>query len=391
MLIGRISRGCLLDGSFEGLESMRKYGLVAAFLAIVMSLSVTAANACQPGCDCANVLPMLENRAEAKRLEDKAHAREVIKQNDNSVGVTCFDRAMMLTARLGGIFSDRAPGGIVPPASESVFGTSSFPDFGAGTKLVKGLDAVVSPTMQGHVGNFTDSLSHALGATIAGYLNNFVSGLIDGFLDDISDAVGDIAGFITTLNTTYNNLQNVMATLGLAMPAVVVTAVASINAAWTIINGALTASITFITNAMTTLVNNIVGMISSALNGLMAAAAPDGECARIAKLWGNGNMPDLTIFPEWRSIVGGAIERGTPYYTIYEMLTGNIPTTPMNGAPGQHLMQELLNAANSSIISNALSDFNTLLSAPGTLPSWQTPPFIPVTATVDAVIAEMNN
>ncbi|MDY0009031.1 MAG: hypothetical protein RBS08_04935 [Bdellovibrionales bacterium] len=367
---------------------MRKYTIVAAFFALLFSLSVTAAYACQPGCDCDNVLPMMQNRADAKRLETKAHARQVIKQNDNSVGMTCFDRALMLTAKLGGIFSDVAPGLSLPVANESVFGTSSFPDYGASNKLVRGLDAVVTPTMQGHVMNFTDSLSHALGATVAGYLNAFVGSVINDFLSNISGPLGDLGGYVSQVNTYYNTLVNAMSLLGVSMPTVVMGAVATINGMWAAINAMISGVVAAVTNAINGLVNAVVGMIQSAMHGLMAAMTPEGECSRIAKLWGNGNMPDLTMFPDWRSLMGGAVERGTPYFTMFEMLSGAIPSS--FGTPGTHLMQELMNSSNSSIITNAMNDLSGGLSGPNTgLPSWQTQPIIPVSSSLDAIIGQM--
>lgn len=366
---------------------MRKYSFLAVFFTLLFSLSVTAAYACQPGCDCNNVLPVMQNAADAKRLETKMHAREVIKQNDNSVGMTCFDRAMMLTAKLGGIFSDVSPGFAMPIGNTSVFGPVSFEDYGVSIKLVRGLDAVVSPTMQGHVANFTDSLSHALGATVAGYLNAFVTGAIQNFLNDLVVPMGQISGFVSDINGYYTTLQNAMNLLGLAMPSIVITAVATINAAWGMINALISGAVAAITNAINGLVNTIVAMIGSAVHGLLAAMAPDGECSRIAKLWGNGNMPNLGIFPDWRSLMGGAVERGTPYFTMFQMLTGAIPNT--FGTPGIHLMQELMNASNSTIITNALNDLTGALSGPGSLPSWPTPPLIPITATVDDIISQM--
>lgn len=360
---------------------MRKYTMVAAFFALLFSLSVTAAYACEPGCDCDNVLPMMQNRADAKRLETKGHARQVIKQNDNSIGMTCFDRAMMLTAKLGGIFSDVAPGLSLPVANESVFGTSSFPDYGASNKLVRGLDAVVSPTMQGHVMNFTDSLSHALGATVAGYLNAFVGNIINDFLSNIAGPMGDLGGYVSQVNTYYNTLVNAMSLLGVSMPTVVLGAVATINGMWAAINAIISGAVAAVTNAINGLVNAVVGMIQSAMHGLMAAMTPEGECSRIAQLWGNGHVPSL--FPEFRSLMGSAIEIGTPYFTMYQMLSGSV------SGGGMHLMQELTNATNSSIISNALNDLTGSLSAPNTLPSWQTQAPIPLSATLDDIIGQM--
>ncbi|MFN7114511.1 MAG: hypothetical protein ACK4PK_09185 [Alphaproteobacteria bacterium] len=367
---------------------MRQFWFLTVFFALIFSLSVTSAYACQPGCDCNNVLPIMQNAAEAKRLESKMHSRQVIKQNDNSVGMTCFDRALMLTAKLGGIFSDVSPGFAMPAGNTNLFGNVSFPDYGASTKLIRGLEAVVSPTMQGHVSNFTDSLSHALGATVAGYLTAMMAP-IQNLLNDISgQVIGQLGPLVDDINEAYEQLQTLLNLLGLAMPNIVLVTVGTINGViWPAINTFISGAMAAITTFINSLVNSIVSMISSAIHGLLAAMTPDGECSRIAKLWGNGNMPDLGIFPDWRSLMGGAVERGTPYFTMFQMLTGAIPNT--FGTPGTHLMQELMNATNSTIITNALNDLTGALSGPGSLPSWQIPPIIPVTATVDDVISQM--
>jgi len=362
---------------------MRKYGFLGLFLVLMMSLSVTAANACQPGCDCDNVLPIMQNRAESKRVEAKAEARELIKQNDNSVGMTCFDRALMLTARLGGIFSDVSSMPSLPISNTSVFGTSSFPDFGASTKLVRGLDAVVSPVMQGHVTNFADSISHMLGATVAGYLNGFVNSAINSFLSSIAGPMGDLAGYVSDINSYYNTLVSAMDLLGLAMPTAVITAVATINAAWSLINSMISGAVAAVTSAINSLVNSIVTMINSAVSSLMAAATPDGECSRIAQLWGNDYTPP-GFLDEFQSLMGAAIEKGMPYFTLYEMLNNSI-----SGSPGNDLIQEITNATNSTFISNALSDLTGGLNGPGGMPSWKTFSVIPISDTVDDVIGQM--
>ncbi|MBW7911102.1 MAG: hypothetical protein H3C49_07500 [Alphaproteobacteria bacterium] len=362
---------------------MRKYGFIALFLAVMMSLSVTSANACQPGCDCNEMLPIIGNRADAKRVEGKSEARELIKQNDNSVGMTCFDRALMLTARLGGIFSDVSAMTSLPINNTSVFGTSSFPDFGASTKLVRGLDAVVSPVMQGHVTNFADSISHMLGATVAGYLNGFVNSAIDSFLTAISGPMGDLGGYVADINSYYTTLVSAMDLLGLAMPTAVITAVATINAAWSMINSMISGAVAAVTSAINSLVNSIVSMINSAVSSLMAAATPDGECSRIAQLWGNDYTPPA-FATEFQSLMGAAIEKGMPYFTLYEMLNNSI------SGGGTDLLQEITNATNTTFITDALNDLTSGgLSAPGNIPSWKSFSVLPVSSTVDDVIGQM--
>lgn len=360
---------------------MRKYGFLALFLALMMGLSVTAANACQPGCDCDNVLPLFERRAEAKRAEAKSEARELIKQNDNSVGMTCFDHALMLTSRLGGIFSDVSAMASLPISNTSVFGTSSFPDFGASTKLVRGLDAVVSPIMAGHVPNFTDSLSHMLGATIAGYLNSFVNSAINSFLSSISGPMGDLAGYVSDINSYYNTLVAAMDLLGLAMPTAVITAVATINAAWSMINSMISGAVAAVTSAINSLVNSIVTMINSAISSLVAAATPDGECSRIAQLWGNDYSPPGFV-DEFQSLMGAAVEKGMPYFTLYDLLNNAV------SGGGTDLLQELSN--NSGILSQAMNDLTSGgLSAPGSMPSWKDFDVLPVSSSIDDVIGQM--
>ncbi len=363
---------------------MRKHTFLAAFFSMMLGLSVISSQsyALQPGCP-QEVMDAIENHAEAKRVESKAAARQVIKQNDNAPGMTCFDRAMTLTSRLGGIFSDVSPTGIIPAANESVFGTSSFPDFGATTKLIKGLDAVVSPTLQGHVTNFADSLSSLLGATVAGYMNEFVSSTLDPILDSIAGPMGTLSGYVADLNSYYSTLQTAMNILGVSMPTVVMTAVAAINAAWSAINSFISGAVAAITNAITSIVNTIVDTINSAVSSLMAAATPEGDCSRIAQLWGN-DFPD-----GFRSLIGSAVEQGMPYFTMFQMVAGEIPDNM--GTPGTHLLQEIFNSSNNSIITNALNDLlpGGALSGPGVLPSWPTPPIFGTDASLTDIISQM--
>lgn len=364
---------------------MKSYSFLAGFFALMLGLSVLSsqAYALQPGCP-EEVMDTIKNHADAKRVESKAHARQVIKQNDNAPGMTCFDRAMTLTSRLGGIFSDVSPTGIIPAANEAVFGTSSFPDFGASTKLVKGLNAVVAPMVQGHTSNFTDSLSQMLGATVSGYMTEFVSSTLDPILDSLSEPLGDLSSAVSDLNSYYTTLQSALNLLGVSMPTVVMTAVAAINAAWSAINSFISSTVAMITNTINSIVSSITDLINSAVSSLVAAATPEGDCSRIAQLWGNG-------FPseDFRSLIGSAVERGTPYFSMFEMLSGNIPNS--FGTAGESLLEEIFNTSNGDIISRALEDLSPggKLSTPGILPSWATPPIFGSDATLADIISEM--
>lgn len=367
---------------------MRKNIFLAAFFSMMLGLSVISSQsfALEPGCP-PEVKEAMDRHADAKRIESKAHARQVIKQNDNAPGMTCFDRAMTLTSRLGGIFSDVSPTGIIPAANESVFGTSSFPDFGATTKLIKGLDAVVSPTLQGHVTNFADSLSAMLGATIAGYMNEFVNSTIDPILDSIAGPMGTLSGYVADLNSYYSTLQTAMNILGVSMPTVVMTAVAAINAAWSAINSFISGAVAAITNAITSIVNTIVDTINSVATSLLAAATPAGECSYIAQLWGNGEA----AVANFRSLVGGGVERGTPYFTMADLISGDIPASFPAAVPTDFLTQEIFNDVNQTILTNLGLDFDAggILSGPGGHAQWPAPPTLAPNTSIADIISQM--
>lgn len=346
---------------------------VVLFLGLGLAVTANFAHAQQnPGCP-EEAKQAADNHADAKIMESRAHASEILPQNDNSPGMTCFDYAVGLTSRLGNIFSDVAPGGTIPVAAEAIFGTSSFPDYGAqSVKLMKGLDAVVNPTMRGHAVNFADSLSFGLGATVLGYMNEFFDSVVGPVLDSMNAAIGTLAGYVGDFNTYYGMLQTALNLLGVSTPAIVQSAVVGINQAWNLINQLVSNLVAAITNVINTIVDTVMDIISNVITSIMGAATPDGDCSRIAQLWGND-------FPEgFRSLIGSAVERGTPYFTMIQMLTGAIPDSM--GQPGPRLILEIFTENNSNIIQRALDDLlpGGVLSGPGMMPSWPpVPTFLP--------------
>jgi hypothetical protein len=347
----------------------------AVVLFIGLGLGVTAnfahANTCAPGCP-QEACEAAQNHGQAKQVESKAHTSEIMPQNDNSPGMTCFDHAMGLTSRLGGIFSDVNPTGVIPVANSSVFGTSSFPDYGSATKLIKGLDAVVNPTIQGHASNFADSLSAALGATVLGYMNEFVNTTIQPIIDSITGPLATLNGYVGTMNGYVTAVQTAMNLVGLAMPGAITGFVAALNAAWNTINSFISGAVAAITNIINGIVNTITAAINSVVTSVLSAATPEGSCSRIAQLWGNDQPAGF------RSLIGSAIERGTPYFSMIEMLSGEIPDSL--GPPGTRLLQEIFNTSNATIITNALDDLlpGGVLSGPGSSAWWPaTPMFLP--------------
>jgi len=359
----------------------------AVVLFLGLGLGVTAnfahANNCAPGCP-QEACEAAQNHAKAKEVESKAHTSEIFPQNDNSPGMTCFDHAIALTSRLGNMFSDVSPDGPIPVANETVFGTSSFPDYGARSiKLMAGLDAVVNPTSQEHASNFADSLSAALGATVLGYMNEFLNTMVQPILDSITGPLATLNGYVSDMNTYMGILQTALNLLGVSMPALVQAAVTAINAAWDTINSFISGLVAAITNVINAIVDTVMSLINGVLTSLMAMMTPDGQCSRITQLWGNG-------FPDgFRSLVGSAIERGTPYFTMFEMLSGQIPDSL--GQPGVRLMQEIFNTSNATIITNALDDLlpGGVLSGPGSSTWWPAVPILPPNPTTDDIRSQM--
>ena len=393
---------------------MRKNIWMAAFFALVMGLSTTASYAaCRPGCSCTDpaapggaggsgsnpensagtqggIMGALERRADAKRLENRAQTRQHVTMNDNGPGMTCFDHALALTQQLGDIFSDVGPG-FVPPRSADIFiGGSSFPDMGLSNTLGIGLNDVVSPGLMSHVANFGDSLSNALGATIAGYLNDFAAGI----LTPLTDAFNAVSGPIDQVNTAmasingwYSTISSILEVLGGQMPTYIIGVIATVNGLWTLIQDMISTALSAAMTAVTSIISSIQSAISAAITQVtnMFSNLGGEGCARIANLW----QGDLTLslpapFNDFRGLVGQAVEVGAPYFTLYQMLTGAI------GGGGSHLLEELGNASNNDIISRALGDITGILSGPGSIPSWPAvPPFSPVGTTTTDIISAM--
>jgi hypothetical protein len=371
---------------------MRKYSLSAMFFSLMLCLSVTASYACTPGCPCdtpaaqgpaggsdanpensggnsGGVLGAINRHGEAIRVREKAQTQQHIKQNDNGPGMTCFDRALGMTQQLGQIFSDVIPNAI-PARNDAVFGASSFPDMGISNFLGEGLSAVVQPMAQAHATNFVDSLSALLGATeMFAFVDDF-RGQLTGFVTSLTAPINSINTAMGTFNTYYNTISSLMTALGATVPQAVVGIVTMINSVWSMIQNFINSILSAILTTINTIFTTITTFLSNLIGQIFAQFAPDGVCARIEQLWGNG-------FPSgFRSLIGQAVERGTPYFTMIEMLQNNIPSTM--GIAGRNLVREITRDANSDIINRALNDLlpGGMLSGPGSpdMPTFPMPP-----------------
>ncbi len=371
---------------------MKKLLFIALFSVLMAGLAVTASYAaCQPGCDCpaggtgpqgsnnySGVFGAMERHSNLMRLRDKAYTREIVKQSDNGIGMTCFDHAIALSSRLGNIFSDVVPAGAFPANQTRVWYSPQFQggNYGADKPLLDAIGKVVSPVAQGHVDDFADSLSASLGATALGWFTGVINGLLAGLLGPINAALATINGAFGTLNTLMNTLMNLMTLLGGIIPMAVPVAVTALKAALQAVQNFITTTIVGFQTAVRTAVNTLM---TTLVNGTQTSQqshsvpAGTGECDRIQQLWGNQQPPAFDNGAGNRALVGTGIETGTSYFNFSQLLGQQA----MPGGMGTDLLNEISTGANSTIISGALADVTAggALAGPNaTLPYWPTAP-----------------
>lgn len=379
--------------------------IFAAFLFTLMlsglvTTAVSAAN-CQPGCDCSSgsdgtgLYGEMQRRAEAMRVRDKAYNRQVFKQSDNTLGMTCYDRALAMTARLGTIFSDVAPsmsGNTMPPNDNVFGGSSSYPTFGIDnvdhSYLILSLQKTLVPIAQDHASDFSQSISAALGATSLGLLGGLV-GTLQGWLNNnVFGTVNQINGAVQTVRTWLDLISAALDLFGTALPTVITGTVNLIISYWGELQSALGTVVQDAVNVILQFVSQYFNILLTDVYGL--DGTNHGSCDRIAQLWGkkdsNGQqVPSNLTNP----LTGGGLTSGTPYFNLSQLLN----PTSLSGIAGSDLLQSLNNDNNgsNSILQKALRDVsaNGGLSAPGNIPSWPRTPSIPANATSDCVIKIM--
>lgn len=357
---------------------MRKFNLLALCVAAMMMLSITAVQAASaPGCDSADpntsIMGVMQNQGDAMRVRDKAYARQIIKRNDPSLGMTCFDEAMGLTSRLGSIFSDvksvtAAPSGVFTGAIDYTLGVDKL--------LINNLSSAVTPALSGYLDDFDiGSLSAALGAYITGALAA-VTGVVNAAIAPILATITSVTGTLTTIQgyiTTFNTIAN---SLSLPLPHL---SVAPIIAA---LNAAVAAVQAMISTVMGTITAAISSLISTVLSQIMGPLT-DLTCDNISNLWDDGNPTGGAV-----SIEGSGIETGTPYFTLDDLFGGS------PAGVGAALLAELSTSSSAGILNKAASDLTTLLDAPkaaGGLPSWKrVPAGLNAASSVSAIIGLMN-
>lgn len=356
---------------------MKKSALIVLFAGMLALLSVTAVHAATvPGCN-KEVHDAQKNQADAMRVRDKAYSREIIKRNDPALGMTCFDQAMGITGRLGGIFSDVFTPSLASIANTNVFSGADtatslinmFTKGGTGNLLINNLNNVITPTLNEFLNDFTGTLSQILGTTIGNFLNTIV-GSINTALSAINTYVGTITGTISSIVTFINNIQTIANQLSIALPqAVIIAITTTLKAIQSALNAAMSALMAAVNAAISAIMSGVMALINSLTNI---------ACDRIADLWADGNPTGGA-----ESVEGNGIEFDTPYYTYDDLLAGS----PAGAGPD--LLDELGNTFNAGVLSAALSDLTSKLNAPCNIKSWKTPPIFPPASTTSAIIGLM--
>lgn len=348
---------------------MKRFFFIALLFSAFLGLSVTASYAqskCLPGCDCEGIWEVQKNHADAMRVRDRAYERQIIKRNDSTLGLTCFDQAMRVTSRLGHIFSDNVP---VPPlpANTSVFTPPlEYPHWGVENLLADELHTVITPVLGEVLNDFGGSLFGNIIAEAMGTLMDTASG----FIGQILDEVGGTVDQITEIMELVDQIASLMDALGVVPPEGVVAAIAIIDGLKATLDGLISG----LTTILSTAINFIVGQLWS----FLMSGVNDMDCHRIEELWNSAGIGGGI-----KSIEGTGLELGTPYFDFNTLLSGG----PADG--GTDFIQEIGNATNSGILSLALTDLTTKL-IPGGMPSYPaSPPAFPLTATVDDIIGAM--
>ena len=422
------------------MASVRKFLFLAALGCMLSVVTVSASfamNPCvpRPGCSC-RFLDSAERHADANRVRDKAYARQIPKQADNTMGMNCYDKMLLVSSRQGQIFSDTPPAAIYPPANlvawdpsnavnrkvyDDGAGVGNNPATGKSKLLSSNYRVVFEQEAKNHASNnnFADTLSKWLGATLMNLLGGFLDSLTAGvgaILGQINAAIATVNGYFTTLTTYIDTIQYWLDFIGAALPVIVGTTVTIIQGIWTTLVDGITTLVNTVQTTMNTIINTITGYIQGLMGSMMEyMGAAEDPCARVKRLWnpdsvsgqgGTGGGPIMSLVflglsvlmdpgsgiglpnvPGFRPMEGGGIERGAPYFDFNALVKKSGMNNPLGTAiaslaAATDLTDELNNALNQPILAAALADLNTgLLSAreaPGAGVIWPTIPAVAI-------------
>jgi hypothetical protein len=372
---------------------MKRSLLIFGFMSLMMALTFVSVGVhaadipadCPPGCDCPpntngdgtfdGVLGAQEAYGDAERMRDKGEAQEVIKQNDNGPGMTCFDQALGVTAKLGNIFSDKVPANM-PAEVRAVYGNSQYsaadiitPTLAENLKKVMTGPDGNNGLLQKHTANFIASKSAAFGAVAPLSYMSTLTGSMQTQVNTILDNAG-ITGTLTNFQASLNALDNfwdsdiVSAISGLATAFGLTQIVNTINSINTTL-GNIDNTLNSIRAALSGAINLILGSVFQNILNQDNMSDGSGACDRISKLWGGiaGTFD--------KAITGVGNDKGAPYFTIKEMIDNTLPP-----GMGDDIVQALLT---DEAVANRLRDALDVgaLAGPGQSPTWpDVPPVV---------------
>ena len=152
------------------IKKIYKYALFSAALLSGVSVAMNTASAgvtSQPGCD-QGYYTALESRANAKRVLDHAYATELILQTNSTLAMSCFDQAVVNSAKGAFIFADVSKSiSEFSSSSDSVLNTGwatnysswVYPGSAITEMLIVHLDNIIESTLENILDNFDNSAS----------------------------------------------------------------------------------------------------------------------------------------------------------------------------------------------------------------------------------------
>jgi len=376
---------------------MKKIALFLATVCASVSLAAVSVQAAplsqdkmDPGCS-VDVMKLLINQANAVRSRNRAYAREILNRQESTLYLTCFDQAMVLSAKLGFMFSDNVIGN-PPPANTVVFTEAlAYPDWGATHQLAVDIDKVVSPFLDDFLqNNFLPPWSNA---------NNRISALADNiktWLDEIKQFQDDEKnGPPPNLVAQYLKRVKDIEDLVNSFP----------NMAWDELPDGLQQYNDLI-DGLEQLIQDIrdqrqngnsehplgVGeLLDRIKNAIMNTQM---NCTRLDDIWNKRNAASQFYPPE-----GQDYYPLTPYFTMEELLnwsntatpftwnaTLTLPCPPTGPATDEWCAEFATTTQDRNVLQQALDDLMGPLSKPGQSPIWPDPPIIWPGATEEDII-----
>lgn len=386
---------------------------------------------------------ILENVGDAQRVKDKLYAM-LLKQTDAQMAISCFDKAVAMASRLGGIYSDVVDIGkngvplpdIATFRKENIYNT--FASFGI--RPGDGDEIIENNTLAGHLNNvvgfpltnyLSDGVAFAgnaakMGANAVRSMQN-LSASVTGFLNDaqtVSSAAQEAFAAINTVADTVGNITSAAGQLsmsigspnGLVMEAAidfssnidlgpVAALIGAIGQAAGYANDLLPKVNAYLDKAQELndkLNNTVTGAVAYMDKGLSALDEANSILGSLnTSMLGLGwpdidpSLPDLPAGCEiakklWDggvdSLTGSGPVPGMPFFSYPDLLAGVI-----EGA-GQEMMGELTSTYNKGVVlAKAAEDLTDHLSSPEKtgLAIWRKIKQIPKDSSVSVVLSNM--